>query len=261
MNLQQMLTDLFSKRKALKDQLQRELQKYQAKKVELGQDLDEYDQAATEIIAVLTIAVQQLQGKSESQELHECLEKMEFLRSSHSKSHQSLEQLCSMVGNLISLVVELDVLHHELRKQIMLSGTWDHVTEIRLFAYYDMVDRNPALKQKYSSLSTFLDTLHQECTDFVNGRIRTQPLNSAFGEAVQHLGLSNTEWQLLKTLNKDSMALFHKKFMIEELETEVFPADLEPCRGALMRAARMVNERCNAMAAGPQAPSDDDNWA
>ncbi|EFJ39896.1 hypothetical protein VOLCADRAFT_108451 [Volvox carteri f. nagariensis] len=209
---------------------------------------------------------QQLQGKSESQELHECLEKLEFLRSSHSKSHQSLEQLCSMVGSLISLVVELDadqfdVLHHELRKQIVLSGTRDHVTEIRLFAYYDMVDRDPALKQKYSSLSTFLDALHQEYTDFVNGRLRTRPLNSAFGEAVQRLGLSNTEWQLVKTLNKDSVALFHKKFTIEELETEVFPADLEPCRGALVRAARMVNKRRNAMAAGPQAPSDDDNWA
>lgn len=121
---QQMLTDLFNRREALHDRLRRELQKYEAETKELGQDLDDYDKAATEMIALLTVAV---------------------------------------------------------------------------------------------------------------------------------------EWQLLKTLGKDdSVTSFRNKFTIEELETVAFPPEFEPCRDALVKAARTVDERRKAMAVWPLPPPSDD---
>lgn len=215
------------------------------------------------MIALLTTGVQHLGGKDPFQGVTDCFKKLEALRRSYDSSHQSWEARWGMVCSLMSLYIDLKgeqlrVLEQELQKQMVLAGTRGHVYEFRLFAYYDLVDRDPAAKEQFPTLSRLLDALQQERMDFENGRIPTRPLTLAFWEAVGRLGLSQQEWQLLKALGTGSVASLDSKFTIEELETVVFPSELEPCRKPLVKAARTVDELRKAMAVGSSPPPSDD---
>ncbi|GFR44732.1 hypothetical protein Agub_g6059 [Astrephomene gubernaculifera] len=157
---------------------------------------------------------------------------------------------------------QFGVLHEQLRRNIVLAGTRDHVSDVRLFAYYTVIDNeDSAFQQRFPTLSAFLDALQQEFKDHKNGRISTRPLNAKFYAALERLGFSKREWQELRALGQGSVAVFHKKFTIKELENEAFPCDLEPCRPVLLKAARKVDElrkAAEAKAAGSSVSSEDE---
>ncbi|KXZ55118.1 hypothetical protein GPECTOR_3g270 [Gonium pectorale] len=168
-----------------------------------------------------------------------------------------------MFGGLITLVTDMETqqfefLHRQLRKLIVLSGARDHVSDFRQRIYWNVVDNVPGIKQQYPNISSFLSALEEEFKEFKARRIQARPLNGMFYAAVERLGLTRREWQQLKVISTDSVAAFHRKFTLEELQHEVFPPELEACRAVLVKAARKVAE-LNNLAQGAVADDDDDD--
>ncbi|GLC38680.1 hypothetical protein PLESTB_000589600 [Pleodorina starrii] len=259
------LQNLHRKRQELLGRV-RTLQQQTAEKANtLKDDLDSYDLAATEIMSELPIAIQLLQqlGRSTNPgdaSLLKCIERLEDLRSSHSRSHSSFEQICGQLGSLIAVVVDLEeqqfkVLSEALRRLIVLSGTRGHVSDFRYQVYWDVIEHEPDVQERFPTLSSFQAAMRDEYRAFQARKIDARPLAAKFGAAVVRLGLSLPEWQRLKALAADGVQAFYHKFTLEELQSVTFPSDLEPCRPVLLKAARKVLEleAARAQAAEPNA--------
>ncbi|PNH11156.1 hypothetical protein TSOC_002032 [Tetrabaena socialis] len=172
------------------------------------------------------------------------MDTLEDMRSSHQcgRLHQNLVQTVGKFTSLVELVgLQSAVLHELVRRSIVLAGTRDYVADFRFHIYMHIVEGDPGFGQRYS-FAGFLSALQDE----------------VFYSAVERLGLSAAEWQQLKVLSTDSGAFTcHRKFTLQELESEVFPPDLAPCRPILLKAARKMLELNKAAEGQAAEPSQD----
>ncbi|KXZ47838.1 hypothetical protein GPECTOR_32g450 [Gonium pectorale] len=217
--------------------------RFQVQRDNLRQNFDSYDEAATEVMPALACLLEHIDPKIKK-DVEDCMNKLDNMRSSHYDSHRCMESLIDILGTVIAAFVDIKAtefaqMQEALRRTAVLGGCRDHVDDFRWWVFQDLVSLDPDIKQQYGTVDVFFYALTNEFKEYKAGLIKERPLNVKWYQSV---GLEPQQWVKIRALNSDTISAFHRKLTLKELETEVFPPDLELCRPVLLKAAKKVQE-------------------